>query len=89
MKQRNNHSSIPINEDTHLPLTKWWVVETDKGIAVAGEDARFDVETRVEAETMAANLAEFTDEKLTVVRYERTEYTAYQAVRTVQKKEPW
>lgn len=88
MRERNNYSSVPVDPDTQLPLKEWWTVEGDKGIAMAGEDARFDVDDPADAERMAVNLACYTDAKLTVVHYTRTEGAAFQAERTVRKLEP-
>jgi hypothetical protein len=88
MRERNNYSSIPTSGDTNLPLKEWWTVEGDKGVALAGEDSRFDADSPEEAEQMAVNLACYTDAKLTVVRYTRTEEAAFQAERIVRKLEP-
>lgn len=86
MKTRNHYNSVPQGDDDK-PLRSWWNVESEPGIAVAGEDHVFDVETQEEAEQMARTLAAHTDEKLTVVEHRRVEYVSYQRVSEVRKVE--
>lgn len=79
MQIRNDYTSVPQG------LSQWYTVESEPGIAVAGDDYRFNVETEAEAEQVAESLAAHTDEKLTVVFHHRVEKASFQRVTKVER----
>lgn len=77
MRIRNRWEEIP-RDSNGSPVDRWWVVEEEPGIAVAGEDGVYEYDDEADAERMAENLALQTSEILTVVEYFRAERSSYQ-----------